>query len=82
MRATLIILLLVLGYAALVIVSHRSAEPYDHALTAVGAATKEAQARLTILDWNLGYAGLGVESEFVDHPPGRAGAGRGAVPPR
>lgn len=53
-------------YVGLVVGSNRLARPSDRRLAVVGAGISEqASDRLTIFDWNLGYAGLGVESEFI-----------------
>lgn len=60
------LLLFAAAYLVLVIVTNRSALPSDRPLEIAGAASGGvAQRRLTLLDWNLGYAGLGAESEFV-----------------
>lgn len=64
--ATLLIGLLVVGYVGLVIASNRLARPVDRQLSVEGVSIpRQAQSRLIILNWNLGYAGLGKESEFI-----------------
>lgn len=58
--------LLALAYVGLVVVANRASVPRD-GVVAIGGAdvSAAAQRRITLLNWNLGYAGLGAESEFI-----------------
>lgn len=61
-----IVLVLMVAYIALVVLANRSVVPHDSALPIGGAdVPNDAQRRLTVFNWNIGYAGLGRESEFI-----------------
>lgn len=61
-----------LAYGSLVVWSNRTAVPYQGPVEVESPADLPiAGSRLTVLNWNLGYAGLGRESEFA--PDGGAG---------
>jgi len=67
-RTMLYVVLLLLGYILVVVVVNRWIPPaaiktYDPSQKMV--ATTEQVQRLRVLSWNLGYAGLGAESNFV-----------------
>lgn len=54
------------GYVALVTAANRAARPASGPLEVTRAADLPAAGRdLTVFNWNLGYAGLGRESDFV-----------------
>jgi len=69
----------IVAYVCVVVAVNRSAVPRSGPLAIVPAlGLARAKDRLTLLTWNLGYAGLGAESDFVadggSHylPPSRA----------
>jgi len=66
MKFAILLVLAVAGYVALVVLANRAQRPERGALEVVRAAgLKSAGSELSLLDWNLGYAGLGRDADFI-----------------
>jgi endonuclease/exonuclease/phosphatase family metal-dependent hydrolase len=70
-------LILLVGYVALFVILNRSQKTVALEVFITDSVLKQADETLTITSWNLGYGGLGAESDFVsdggDHllPPNK-----------
>lgn len=66
MKFIVLLVLAVAGYGALVVIANRAQRPEREALAVVsGAARNNLGPTLTMVSWNLGYAGLGKDADFV-----------------
>jgi endonuclease/exonuclease/phosphatase family metal-dependent hydrolase len=79
LQAAILLLIVVAAYAAAVVIANRLHEPGSGPLDIVPApGLPRAGDRVSILTWNLGYAGLGAASDFIADggtrylPPSRA----------
>ena len=52
-------------YVVLVVIFNRNASMQGGQVDLPGAGRAETQAELSITTWNIGYAGLGKESDFA-----------------